>query len=211
MKINEVEKVVGITKRNIRFYENEGLLKPGRNNANGYREYKQSDVSDLQKIKLFRKLAIPIEEIQKMQGGILTTGDALRRHLIKLERDSKNLEQIKLLCAQIAKDDESIETIDPLPYLQRIEQMEKEGTRFMSISKDRKKRISTIVAACVVIAFMSLVLALLIRAVIAEHMPVLVAVLILTFPTAVIIGVALALRQRMKELKEGEEDAAAKY
>ena len=31
MKINEVEALVGITKKNIRFYEEQGLLKPGRN------------------------------------------------------------------------------------------------------------------------------------------------------------------------------------
>ena len=30
MRINEVERLVGITKRNIRFYEKEGLLSPGR-------------------------------------------------------------------------------------------------------------------------------------------------------------------------------------
>ena len=28
MKINEVEALVGITKKNIRFYEEQGLLKP---------------------------------------------------------------------------------------------------------------------------------------------------------------------------------------
>ena len=39
MKINEVEALVGITKKNIRFYEEQGLLKPGRNSQNGYREY----------------------------------------------------------------------------------------------------------------------------------------------------------------------------
>ena len=32
MKINQVEQLVGITKGNIRFYEKEGLLTPGRNN-----------------------------------------------------------------------------------------------------------------------------------------------------------------------------------
>ena len=34
MKINEVEQAVGITRKNIRFYEEQGLLKPGRA-ANG--------------------------------------------------------------------------------------------------------------------------------------------------------------------------------
>lgn len=211
MKINEVEKIVGITKRNIRFYENEGLLTPRRNTANGYREYDEEDVQSLHKIKLFRKLAMPIEEIHKMQSGELTTGDALRRHLIKLERDSRNLEQMKLLCAKMAKDDESLEAIDPLPYLDTIEQMEKEGTRFMNIAKDSRKRIPAIAAAFIIMAFMAAVLGVLLWLFVTDHVPVVVAVLILVFPAAVIIGVALALRQRMKEIKEGEEDAAAKY
>ena len=211
MKINEVEQAVGISKRNIRFYEKEGLLAPGRNNTNGYRDYEPTDVALLKKIKLLRKLAIPIEEILKIQNGILTTEDTLRRHLIKLERDSKNLEQIKLMCAQMAQSTEQLETMDPDKYLEQIEKMEKEGTRFMNIDKDKKRRYSAIAVAAVIIAFMGAVLGLLLWAFIADHVPVLVAILILIFPTAVIIGVGLALRQRMKEIKEGEENVAAKY
>ena len=47
MRINEVERRVGVTKKNIRFYEEEGLLKPGRNAENGYREYGEADVHRL--------------------------------------------------------------------------------------------------------------------------------------------------------------------
>ena len=46
MKINEVEQLVGVTKRNIRFYEKEGLLSPGRTD-NGYRDYGEADVEAL--------------------------------------------------------------------------------------------------------------------------------------------------------------------
>ena len=35
MKINEVEAQVGITKKNIRFYEEKVLLSPRRDSANG--------------------------------------------------------------------------------------------------------------------------------------------------------------------------------
>ncbi len=35
MKINEVEQAVGITRKNIRFYEEQGLLKPGPPMATG--------------------------------------------------------------------------------------------------------------------------------------------------------------------------------
>ena len=37
MKINEVEAAVGVTKKNIRFYEEEGLISPSREPGNGYR------------------------------------------------------------------------------------------------------------------------------------------------------------------------------
>ena len=40
LKINEVEALVGITRKNIRFYESEGLLAPRRNSENGYRDYR---------------------------------------------------------------------------------------------------------------------------------------------------------------------------
>ena len=72
MKINEVEQLVGITKRNIRFYEKEGLLSPSRNSDNGYREYGEAEVETLKQIKLLRKLDVPMEEIRRMQQGALT-------------------------------------------------------------------------------------------------------------------------------------------
>ena len=65
MRINEVERLVGITKRNIRFYEKEGLLSPGRSSENGYRDYSEADVETLKQVKLFRKLDLPLEEIRR--------------------------------------------------------------------------------------------------------------------------------------------------
>ena len=59
MKINEVEAAVGVTKKNIRFYEEEGLITPGREPGNGYRSYSQTDVERLRRIKLLRKLDEP--------------------------------------------------------------------------------------------------------------------------------------------------------
>ena len=98
MKINEVEALVGITKKNIRFYEEQGLLKPGRNSQNGYREYGEPEVELLRQIKLLRKLGVPLEEIRQMQTGSRTLGDGMRRHLVTLERERKNLDQAVQFC-----------------------------------------------------------------------------------------------------------------
>ena len=55
MKINELEKMLNISRANIRFYEKEGLLNPERND-NGYREYEENEIAILKKIIVYRKL-----------------------------------------------------------------------------------------------------------------------------------------------------------
>ena len=94
MKINEVEQQVGITKKNIRFYEQQGLLSPKRNMDNGYRDYAEEDVTELKKIKMLRKLSLPIEEIRRIQKGDLLLSDALQRQVILLERERASLEAV---------------------------------------------------------------------------------------------------------------------
>ena len=65
MKINEVEAQVGITKKNIRFYEEQGLLSPRRNSENGYRDYGPEEVETLRQIKLLRKLGVDDDMARK--------------------------------------------------------------------------------------------------------------------------------------------------
>jgi len=82
VKINQVEQLVGITKGNIRFYEKEGLLNPGRNSENGYREYSEADVVWLKKVRLLRMLDVPIEEILRRADPALVAvclGESRRR------------------------------------------------------------------------------------------------------------------------------------
>ena len=81
MRIKEVEDLVGITKKNIRFYEEQGLICPARDRNNGYREYNLEDVKKLNQIKLLRRLEVPIEEIRKIQTGEITLTDCLDRHI----------------------------------------------------------------------------------------------------------------------------------
>ena len=134
MRINKVEELVGITKKNIRFYEEKGLLTPGRNSENGYREYSDEDVAVLQKIKLLRQLSIPIEEILKLQQGDLTLEDCMRRHIIALDREEENIKQKKSICKQLEISGEQISNMDTEKYLLLMKEMEKEGVQVFRLS-----------------------------------------------------------------------------
>ena len=66
VNINQVEQLTGVSKRNIRFYEKEGLLTPERNPKNGYRSYDEADIRRIQLIKMLRMVDMPLEEIKKI-------------------------------------------------------------------------------------------------------------------------------------------------
>lgn len=216
VKINEVERLVGITKGNIRFYEKEGLLTPGRNSENGYREYSEADVEWLKKIKLLRMLDVPIEEILRLRSGELTLEDAMGRHIIQLERRLANLAAMSGLCAQLRDSRCTLDGLDADETLSRMERQEQEGTKFMDVQKkDRYTRyIGPVIAAVLILALMGGLIALLIWGftISPEEAPPLGVIIgLAAVPVIIILGVLLALFQRVKQIKGGEEDAAAQY
>ena len=211
MRINKVEELVGINKKNIRFYEEKGLLTPVRNAENGYREYSEEDVKILQKIKLLRQLSVPIEEISKLQQGYLTLEDCMRRHLIALDREEENVKQKKSVCKQIESSGEQISDMDTEKYLILMKEMENEGVRFMNVEHIDKKRTAPILAAVVMIILMIATIGFLVWAAKVDPIPISVLLIFIAIPVAVIVGVLLALKERMKEIEGGEEDAARKY
>ena len=216
MKINEVERLVGITKRNIRFYEKEGLLAPDRNSDNGYRDYSDADVECLKQIKLFRKLDLPLEEIRRIQQGTLTVSDAMGRHVIQLERQRTNLASMAELCREMESARVSLPSLDTDHYLHFMEEQEKGGTTFVNIKKKdvRTKYVAPILATIVMVALMAGIIALIVWAVTVDPVgapPLGILIFLIAFPAVVICGVLIALIQRFKQIKGGEEDAASQY
>ena len=213
MKIKEVEQQAGITKRNIRFYEQQGLLSPKRNMENGYRDYTEAEVNELKKIRLLRKLSLPIEEIRKIQNGDLLLEDALQRQIIVLERERTNLAEMSGLCLALSKERCQYLTLSPEQYLERMVEMEKNGTRFSNVDKQdviRKKR-GSIIAAGTMILFMVFLIMVFVWGYTEDPIPVWMLGVFILIPTAVIVAIILSLMQRMKEIEGGEEDVARKY
>ncbi len=212
MRINEVEKAVGITKKNIRFYEEQGLLCPKREQGNGYRDYSEDDVRTLQTVKLLRKLAVPLEEIRKLQTGTMSLEACMGRHSIYLNDKMKNLTQIQAVCQSLGSSGETLGNLDVTAWETRMKQMEEGGTQFMNVSEDRrKKKTGPVLAAVVCVTFFAAILALFVWAEMVDPIPWPVIVLISVPLLAVIVGILLALRERLKEIDRGEEDEAVKY
>lgn len=216
MKINEVEALAGITKKNIRFYEEQGLLSPRRNAENGYREYGDEEVQILRRIKVLRKLGVPMEEIRQMLAGTHTVADGMRRHLISLERERRNLEQSIALCQELQKMDIPAAALDPEEILAQMEEMEKGGTSFQNKHTQdvRVRYIAPGIVTAVMVALMIGLSALIFWAYQTspeDAPPIWFLWLVVGIFAAIGGGVVLAFTQRIREIRRGEIDDARHY
>ena len=216
MKINEVEALVGITKKNIRFYEAEGLLAPHRNSENGYRDYGEAEVDALRRIKLLRKLGVPVEDIRRMQSGGHTVGDGMRRHLVTLERERENLEQSIRLCSALTDRQERLEDLDAGAILAEMEAMEQSGTTFQNRQhEDVRVRYVAPVAVTVLMVLLMLGLIWLFLWAFetdpAGAPPLPLLAVFLAIPAIVALGVIVSLVQRIREIGRREIDDAKQF
>ena len=213
MKIKQVEELVGITRKNIRFYEDQGLLNVERA-ENGYREYHQGDVIRLQEIKLFRKMDISIEEMKLLFEKKKSLQICLEQHLKELERRKEGLSKMQDICERLILEHRSLESLNAEDCLEEIEQMEKEGAKFMNVNKTdvhNKKRKGAIVGATVMTVLMLITIIIVFWANTQDPIPLGMLLFITGIPVVIIVGTLVALAGRMKEIEGGEEDEASKY
>ena len=213
MKINEVEAVTGIPKKSIRYYEAEGLLRPARDSGNGYRRYTTKDLAVLQRIKLFRKLDMPVDEIRRVFDGEMTDHAALERQRIALAHRNKEVEQRRILCEQLIRCISDNGVLNTELALRDMDNMEKQGVRFHDFTRtDYKKKIRAVWFAAAGFALVMLALAGLIWwANDTDPLPIWGFLLMEAFFVVPAVGVIIAGIDRVKEIKGGEEDDLSNY
>ena len=216
LKINEVEALVGITKKNIRFYEAEGLLAPRRNSDNGYRDYGEAEVETLRRIKLLRKLGVPLEDIRQMLSGAHTVGDGMRRHLVTLERERQNLDAAARLCGELADCQERLADLDAAALLEQMAEMEQSGTTFQNKqSQDIRARYVAPVSVTVLMVLLMLGLIWLFLWAFetdpAGAPPLPLLAVFIAVPAVVALGVIVSLVQRIREIGRREIDDARQF
>ena len=216
MKIYQVEELVGITKKNIRFYEDAGLLNPKRNPQNDYRDYSLEDVQILERIKLLRKLSVPIEEIRLLFDGKCSFKSVMENQIERLTKEQQNTERMKDLCSSLKEGAIDINTLNAADYLEKMTKLEQGGTKFVDIEKediDRKKKSGAMVAAIVCCGFLALILFSMFLGL--RHVPLgdgfLPVVIFVAVIVCVITGIIIALIQRFREINKGEEYEARNY
>ncbi len=135
MQINEVEKLLNISRANIRYYENEGLIEPERK-ENGYRYYSNADIAQLKRIIVFRKLGISIPEIKKLFDDEAPLDEVIKSNIIQLEKQISELNGALSISREIEKEKISIKSFDEELFFNKINEAESDGNKFNDILND---------------------------------------------------------------------------
>ena len=118
MKTNELEKLLGITKHTLRYYEKEDLVHPDKDD-NGYRNYSDEDIQNLQFVIFLRNLNISIDDIKGIMNGELSFKECLEVNKIHLDQKVNELQSIQRTVNDYVEKD--IPLIPALAQIERIE------------------------------------------------------------------------------------------
>lgn len=101
MNAKQAEQYTGISRRNLRFYEQQGLIHPARNPANDYRDYSQQDIDTLKFIRALRMLDTPLEDIAACLQGQTSVTELAAAQEARLQQRRKELDVSIAFCRKL--------------------------------------------------------------------------------------------------------------
>lgn len=99
-------------------------------------------------------------------------------------------------------------------WLEKMENMEKEGINFVNISKidiHMKKKMGAIIGGAVMIVFMIFLIGMFLWGNSVDPIPLGLLIVLVAIPVVIIVCIIGVLIGRIREIDGGEEDEAAKY
>ena len=131
MNAKQAEEKTGITRRNLRFYEDQGLIHPSRNPDNDYRDYSDSDIETLKKIRALRMLDVSLEDIASIFKEEKTLKQVMAAQEEKLKQRRQELETAIRFCQELQTKAPDVNTL-----LNRMDQPETKEALFTSWIRD---------------------------------------------------------------------------
>lgn len=214
MHISDIENVVGLSKKSIRYYEENGLLTPSRNKINDYRIYQEEDINTLKKIKFLRELGVSIKELKDLNSKKITLSDCLASRVDKLLQEEKNYKKVREMCLEIIAKDIDFDNLEITKYFENVNIINKEGFTLRDVKTSKAKKIRGAILSSLIF---SLFFVFLIGTITyfqfteEEKIPWLIYGVVMVIFLLPVLSISYNLILRIKEINGGEEDEASKY
>lgn len=121
MNIKQAAQKSGISERNIRYYEQAGLITPARNPENDYRQYTEENMRTLKMIRILRSVDMPVEDIRDVLQGKTALSDAALAQKQRLQDRMQTLKTAADFCGELNETCCSADALDVDACLTRME------------------------------------------------------------------------------------------
>ena len=134
LSIGDVEKITGISKDRLRYYEEKQLITPVRCADNSYREYDNEEVLKILGIQLYRSMDLGVKEIQQIQDSDTIKGicnvfkkrqKELQIQLAELQKQKANvlrgIDDCEKISSYLGK--YTIKNVKPLRLIDKIDDL----------------------------------------------------------------------------------------
>ncbi len=110
MNVLEVAALSHLSKRALHYYDDIGLLRPKRQDENGYREYDEDDLKRLEQILLYREMEFPLKDIARiLDGQKADTAAMMKKHKAVLTAKRERLDRILELIEKRIKGEKAMD------------------------------------------------------------------------------------------------------
>ena len=157
LSIGDVEKITGISKDRLRYYEEKRLITPVRDTDNSYREYDNEEVLKILGIQLYRSMDLGVKDIQQIQDSDTIKGiyNVFKKRQKELQIQLAELQKQKDSVLRGIKDCEkissylgkyTIKNVKPLKLIDKIDDLvsTETGAKFKTESDEQMIIIRTV-------------------------------------------------------------------
>lgn len=131
LDITDVVELTGISEEEIHFYEENGLIS---NNSEKEKEYSQSEIENIKRIKLLRKIYISIYKIKQIQEEKIKLNSVLAEIICDVNADYDNFKDYKVVAKAMMMDNVTYTNMDAQKYLDMVNQID--STKFCGCVSD---------------------------------------------------------------------------
>jgi DNA-binding transcriptional MerR regulator len=125
LSIGQVAKRTGITVKTLRFYADEGLVRPSERTASGYRMYAEADIQKLELVRTLRDAGLGLPAIRAVLERDMSLTQALRLRLDAIEAHIASLRQVAAALRAALRSEPTEQDIRRLTAVTRLSQEER--------------------------------------------------------------------------------------
>ncbi|MGI5378351.1 MerR family transcriptional regulator [Streptomyces sp. CA-251387] len=123
--IGELARATGLTVRTIRYWSDEGVLRPVTRSSGGYRLYDAESAARLELIRTLRELGLGLDDVRKVVSGEKDVASVAATHVAALEAQIRSLKVTRAVLSTVARRGSTAEEMTLMNKLARLSAAER--------------------------------------------------------------------------------------